>query len=375
MSLRCAFITGGMGLLGINLVVELLRTTTARIIVLVREFSEEKRAKFMQDLRAFGAGSWSEGVEGSRIELIGGDVAKPGLGLSPDRRDRLARGIDRIYHAAALIKLMGHEREVFATNTEGTRNLLDFAVQCRERGRLDSVVHVSTAAVSGDRQGTILESDLDAGQHFNNLYEKSKFDAEQIVEAYRSGGLNILVMRTSAIVGTVAEGTTNNYNMFYLLLRFLSEGVFEHIPIPTEAHFNLVPVDAAAKAIVMISHAACGGNRNFHVVNPHEINVRHLLESVSGYLGVPKPRFEAEDGVAFHAFEGMRGALLHVFYPYLTNRKRFDMQNTNAALSGQPFGWPRIDDALVRRLLDFCLDSGYLRRRREGRHETRAHHS
>jgi thioester reductase-like protein len=375
MSLRCAFITGGMGLLGINIIVELLRTTTARLVVLVRDLSDEKRAKFMQDLRAFSAGSWPDGGERSRIELIGGDVAQPGMGLSPALCDRLVPEIDRIYHAAALIKLMGHESEVVATNTGGTRNLLDFATQCRERGRLDWVVHVSTAAVSGDRQGTILERELDAGQHFNNPYEKSKFDAERIVESYRAGGLNVLVMRTSAIVGTVAAGTTNNYNMFYLLLRFLSEGVFEHIPIPTDAHFNLVPVDAAAKAIVLISHAAHEENKNFHVVNPHEINVRHLLESVSGYLGVAKPRFDAEDGITFHSFEGMRGALLHVFYPYLTNRKRFDMQNTDAALNGQPFEWPRIDDALIRTLLDFCLDSGYLRRRREERHETRAHHA
>ena len=56
------------------------------------------------------------------------------------------------------------------------------------------VVHWSTAMVSGNRHGTVYEEDLDAGQKFHNGYERTKYEAEQIVrDAMRQ--LPITVMR------------------------------------------------------------------------------------------------------------------------------------------------------------------------------------
>ncbi len=63
-------------------------------------------------------------------------------------------------------------------NVGGTRTVIELA---RDAGRLARVVHWSTAMVSGDRHGTIYEEDLDAGQHFHNAYERTKYEAEQLV--------------------------------------------------------------------------------------------------------------------------------------------------------------------------------------------------
>ncbi len=49
--IKCAFVTGGTGLLGINIVKELIQNTSAKIILLVRNPTQEKRDKFKYVLR------------------------------------------------------------------------------------------------------------------------------------------------------------------------------------------------------------------------------------------------------------------------------------------------------------------------------------
>lgn len=48
--IRCALVTGGTGLLGINIVKELIQHTSENILLLVRNLTEDKRRKFFHDL-------------------------------------------------------------------------------------------------------------------------------------------------------------------------------------------------------------------------------------------------------------------------------------------------------------------------------------
>ena len=71
------------------------------------------------------------------------------------------------------------------------------------------MIHVSTIGVAGDTEGIFYYVDLDVGQGFNNPYEKSKFEAERLVERYRKKGLNILIVRPSMVIGHSRTGVTN----------------------------------------------------------------------------------------------------------------------------------------------------------------------
>ena len=53
--------------------------------------------------------------------------------------------------------------------------------------RLDRFVHFSSAYVSGDRTGVILEEELEEGQSFRNVYEGSKYKAEVLVRRAGEG--------------------------------------------------------------------------------------------------------------------------------------------------------------------------------------------
>jgi thioester reductase-like protein len=364
MAFACAFVTGGTGLLGINIIRELIQNTPAKIVVLIRNPTQEKRDKFFKDLLAFGGGLWPVGFSFDRIKIVEGDVTRVHLGIAPRMRSRLYHEIDIIYHSAAVIKLSGAEIESRAVNVMGTKNVLDFALECDRRGRLEKVVHVSTIAVAGNREGVIYEDDLDAGQEFNNPYEKSKFEAEKIVEEYRKPGLNILIVRPSMVIGDSHTGFTNHFNMFYFQLRLLSQGLIDILPLHQEAAYNLVPADYAARAICLISYDRTSQNKNFHIVNPDEVGVKHFTQKVCDYLGYKQPEMVSMNDfcpLPSAAFDGVRGKILGIYYPYISRRKIFEASNALSVLRQHDFAWPCMEDSLLTSMLDACIYSGYLR--------------
>jgi len=378
MSVKCAFVTGGTGLLGINIVKELLENSSARVVLLIRNPAESKRAKLFNDILAFNGGKWTGGFPYNRIEIVEGDVSLPDLGIAPHIRDRLAEAVDIVYHSAAVIKLSGGEAEVEAANVRGTEHVLDFAMRCKEIGRLEKVVHVSTVAVSGNTEGVFYEDELDVGQEFNNPYEKSKFEAEKLVAKFRKKGLNILIVRPSMVIGHSRSGFTNHFNIFYFQMRLLSQGVLDAIPLHEDAVYNLIPVDYAAKAICLISYDKNIRNENFHIVSSHEVAVKHFVEKACEYLGYKKPSLLPINDLRplpSAAFSGVRGKVLGIYYPYISSRKVLDASNALNFLHPSGFAWPRMKDALLTNMLDFCILSGYLPMKSEVANETRTYNA
>ena len=362
-NIRCAFVTGGTGLLGINIVRELLENSSAQVVLLVRNATKAKRAALFNDLLSFNGGTWPVGFPYHRIEIVEGDITLPHLGIAPDKRKQLIKKIDMIYHSAAVITLSGAEEEVKAVNVKGTKNVLDFATLCKGGGPLERMIHVSTIGVAGDTEGIFYEDDLDVGQGFNNPYEKSKFEAERLVERYRKKGLNILIVRPSMVIGHSRTGVTNHFNIFYFQLRLLSQGILDIIPMHEEASYNLIPVDYAAKAIYLISTAEQAVEKNYHIVNSHDVSVGPFINKACSYLGYKKPSIvpiKKAHPLPATFFSGIRGKVLGIYYPYISSRKTYDASSTMSLLKPLGFGWPRIGNTLLTNILDYCVFSGQL---------------
>lgn len=60
-------------------------------------------------------------------------------------------------HSGAEIGFQKEEKELQKTNYEGTANVISFG---KEVEKLDRLVHISTAYVSGQNEGVILESEI-----------------------------------------------------------------------------------------------------------------------------------------------------------------------------------------------------------------------
>lgn len=88
-----------------------------------------------------------------RIEVVEGDVSRPGLGLEPEVRARLAKSLDLVVNSSGLTDFNPDLREALAANVDAVVHLLDFMKQCDHA----ALMHLSTCYVVGARDGRVPE--------------------------------------------------------------------------------------------------------------------------------------------------------------------------------------------------------------------------
>ncbi len=107
------------------------------------------------------------------------------------------RGIDIVYHSAALADEWISREEAYRVNVEGTRNLLDAA----REAKVKRFVFISSLAVMGmkDHHGTQADSPY---HKTGDSYIDTKIDSEQLVmDYYKKYGLPVTVVRPGFVFG------------------------------------------------------------------------------------------------------------------------------------------------------------------------------
>lgn len=201
-----------------------------------------------------------------RIEFIEGNASEPQYGLSPNDFDRLASTITDIYHCAGVYHIGIAKKRVEEVNIRTARFSLAAARQFR---RLERFNYHSSAFVSGDRKGIILEDELEQGQEFRNTYERTQFTAELDVKRAQ-GELPISVYRPSLIVGDSFSGEIERLDGPYLFIQTIARNP-DRLPVllPSagEYPFNVVPIDYVTNAMHALSIMPKARGKTFHLVD------------------------------------------------------------------------------------------------------------
>jgi thioester reductase-like protein len=225
----------------------------------------------------------------SRVNLIEGDAAAMDLGLSGDEFASLAAEVDRIHHVAQVSYLGVDAKTAAHVNVGGAREILEFAEAC---SNLKCLVFHSTAHVSGNREGLVLEDELKAGQSFRNIVEETKGRAEKLVRA-AMGRLPIAVVRPSIVVGDSSTGEVDRFDGPYLLILLIVTSPPDFaLPLPGrgDAPLNLVPIDYVARAAYAIGRSERAVGKTFHLVDPAPLSARRVFELVARAGGRRLPR-------------------------------------------------------------------------------------
>lgn len=166
------FVTGVSGFLGHNLC-PFLVAQGYRLRALVRASSD---VAFLRELG---------------VELVEGDV----------RHRRSVRGAAAgcrwAIHAAGKFRFWGRREEFYATNVDGTANVLAEAA----RAGVERFVHISTITVVGaPRRGQMLDEQVQCQPQDD--YQRSKLEGESLaLAACRETGLPVVVLRPGAFYG------------------------------------------------------------------------------------------------------------------------------------------------------------------------------
>ena len=151
-------LTGATGVLGPELIYELLRSTPAEVVCVVRADDEPAAEQRLRGVvaRLLGERGWAD-VRG-RLSAVSGDVTLPLLGLSDQVLRDIARRVTHILHGAASVRFDHDLATARRINLGGTKSVLNFARICHRRGHLERLGYVSTAFVGGRPDWSELDS-------------------------------------------------------------------------------------------------------------------------------------------------------------------------------------------------------------------------
>ena len=331
-------LTGATGFVGMELLARVLEHTDLDVVALVRADDDRAAQARMDDLLETLVAPGVQPHRG-RVRALAADLETPGLGLSPLVSDRLVGMVTAVVHCAASVSFTLPLDEARRINVEGTREVVKLASRAYARGSLERFVHVSTAFVAGDRNGLISEHDGDVGQSFRNTYERTKLEAEQIVN---ESGLPAAIVRPSVIVGDSATGWTQAFNVIYWPLQAFARGLFPTVPGDPGACLDIVPVDTVADALLELLRGPVRGGA-FHIVAGDETPTNAELATMAAEAFDADPPVFVSLGEDEEA-EKMAGALV----PYFSVRCTFDSRRAQDLLGACPPPLTKYFPALMR---------------------------
>ncbi len=287
MELGNVFLTGATGYLGIHILAEFLESENGKIYCLVRGKDREDGKDRLRKLLDFYFDGKYVSMFDSRIIVINGDLISDDFGLEKMQYDSIADDVHTIIHAAASVKHYGSYKYFYDINVEGTRRVVCFTRQANA-----NLIHVSTLSVSGNSLGDNFdtyrsvdeklfgENSLFIGQELDNVYIRSKFEAEKMVIEAMAGGLHANICRMGNLTNRYSDCKFQyNYesNAFVQRVKALLElGAFPDYLLSLYAEFT--PVDDAARAVMTIAKHFNMNYNVFHVNNHKVVYFDKLLK-------------------------------------------------------------------------------------------------
>ncbi len=352
---RRIFITGATGLIGGHLTAALIDDPEMDLHILVRAASDAAAAERIRRVLAFVGREDGLG----RLTIHRGDLTQPDLGLGRDAAARLGAAVTDIVHAAADIAFDDRRQSGRSalTNVTGTRRVLQL---CSPATRF---FHLSTAYVAGLHPHLFAEADLDVGQVFRNDYERSKFEAEQLIRAaFADRPKQLTVLRPSIVLGSSDTARTFQYSSLYAMLGLLRHTAqdapgarlaFDYDPDATQ---NYVPVDWLVRWLAhIVRNPDCLG-RTYHLVSERPITNREMGRLLGELLGVsfePRPVPPARLDPVSRRFVRQAAPYL----PYLASHPRFDCAARRRLPAGDVDFRP--DARFLNAMLVHCLKTNW----------------
>ncbi|MEU0127149.1 amino acid adenylation domain-containing protein [Streptomyces sp. NPDC006289] len=354
-------LTGASGFLGAFLLRDLIETTGGPVDCLVRAEDERRAAhRLRANLEHYGL--WRPRYA-DLIHPVPGDLAAPGLGLSPESRTALIRRLGPVVHNGARVNFAATYGDLRAPNVAGTEELLRLLADSASPG----MHYVSTTSVHAPAPGpdpvTITEatptgppSDLPDG------YARSKWVAEGLVGLARERGLPVTVYRPGRISGDTATGACQDRDLLWQLIKgCLQAGVVPDLPQGTT---DWVPVDHVSAAVVALAAAGPTGTETFHLTNPDAPGLDQVF-GAAARLGhelrtVPAPRWRervaAQPDNAAQLFLGDDAQPRHE----AAGHRSFDSSRTAKAAAVLGVHLPPLTDEVLTRYLTYFHGTGFL---------------
>ncbi len=230
----------------------------------------------------------------SNLQALDGLNAERVVGDLQDRvsLDRAIKGVRRVFHVAADYRLWTkNPNEIYETNVEGTRRLLEVAAQAGVE-RFVYTSTVATIAVSGDPSFLPNEQTQATLSQMIGHYKRSKFMAELEAIKAAAAGLPVVIVNPTAPVG---PGDWKPTPTGRIIVDFLNG----KMPAYVDTGLNLVPVEDAAAGHLLAAEKGRIGER--YILGGRNMTLKQILDALASITGRPAPRVRLPHAVALAA--------------------------------------------------------------------------
>ncbi len=218
-------------------------------------------------------------------ELEGAEVAAGDL-RDPDSLKQAAAGCGIVYHVAADYRLWTREpREMFRSNVDGTRALLDAA----RAARVERVVYTSTVGCIGIPAGGLGDEDTPVSiAEMNGPYKESKFLAEQI--ALQTRDLPVVIVNPTAPIGDHDFKPTPTGKIVVDFLRGKMPGF-------VDTGLNVVDVRDVAEGHLLACERGRAGER--YILGSENLTLEQIFRKLGEIAGKAAPKIRVPYAVAY----------------------------------------------------------------------------
>ncbi|MEN9519955.1 MAG: hypothetical protein RLZZ381_2543 [Cyanobacteriota bacterium] len=249
-----AFVTGGTGFVGANLIRLLLRQGY-EVRALVRNQS------FLDNLQSL------------EIEIVTGDLNSSDLSTQMS-------GCQVLFHVAAQYSLWQSDRDLlYRSNVLGTRNIL----ACASQAGIERTVYTSSVAAIGVKpEGIADETYQSPVDKLVGDYKKSKYYAEQEAAKAIQLGQDIVIVNPSTPIGAFDLKPTPTGE---IIVRFLQR----QMPFYIDTGLNLIDVQDVAQGHILALTKGKTGDR--YILGNQNLTFKELLGKLEQITGLPAPKY------------------------------------------------------------------------------------
>ncbi|HEY9612954.1 NAD-dependent epimerase/dehydratase family protein [Allocoleopsis sp.] len=248
-----ALVTGANGFTGSHLVKALEQRGDA-VVGLVRQSSNLER------------------LSGCNVKLVYGDIT------DQNALKTAMTGVDWVFHTAAYVELGLVDAALMErVNVAGTRAVMEVA----QAAGVSKVVYCSTIGVFGDTQGRVVDETFQREQtDFSSAYDRTKYDAQQIVDRFAAQSLPVVSILPSGIFGA------DDPHFGPVMQQFLKGGL--KIWAGGDRITGIVHVDDLVAAMILAAQKAQPGEH--YIISAGDLTTREMFGILSQESGVPFPR-------------------------------------------------------------------------------------
>lgn len=227
------------------------------------------------------AGADRRNLAGLDIEVAEGDL------LQSDSLTRAVHGCKALYHVAADYRLWTPDpRVLYRTNVDGSRDLIRAAADAG----VSRMVYTSSVATLGILPGGVAADEDTPSTEAGMIghYKRSKFLAEQAVQALADQGAPVVIVNPSAPIGPRDVKPTPTG-------RTILDAAAGRMPAYVDTGLNVVHVDDVAQGHLLAFHKGTPGRR--YILGGTDMTLKDILFLVADIVGGKPPRVRLPQGL------------------------------------------------------------------------------